>query len=139
MNSNAKGAIAETQIAAAAVKLGVPVLRPVTEHGRYDLVFEIGSRLLRVQCKWATLDTTGSVVVVHVGGSYCTPTGYVRSTYAAHEVDLVAAYCDALGQCYLLPISLVAEKSVLHLRVGRRSMDSVHALPLRQITSSLGL
>jgi hypothetical protein len=52
LSSNQKGGIAETQIAAAATKLGVPVLRPVVEHGRYDLAFEIGGRLLRVQCKW---------------------------------------------------------------------------------------
>ena len=50
LNSNAKGGIAELEIAAAAVRLGVPVLKPLTEHGRYDLAFEIGHQLLRVQC-----------------------------------------------------------------------------------------
>ena len=35
---------------------GVPVLRPVQEHGRYDLAFEIGERIYRVQCKWGALD-----------------------------------------------------------------------------------
>ena len=50
LSSNAKGGIAEIEIAAAAVRLGVAVLKPLTEHGRYDLAFEIGPRLLRVQC-----------------------------------------------------------------------------------------
>jgi len=49
LDSNRKGAIAEMKIATAAVELGVPVLRPVQEHGRYDLGFEIGGRILRVQ------------------------------------------------------------------------------------------
>ena len=48
-----KGGIAETVIAAEAVKLGVFVLRPVVEGGRYDLIFDIDGLLLRVQCKWA--------------------------------------------------------------------------------------
>ena len=33
-NSNQKGAIAELKVATAATCLGVPVLRPMTEHGR---------------------------------------------------------------------------------------------------------
>ena len=52
-NPNAKGAIAELKIATAATCLGIPVLRPMTERGRYDLAFEVGGRILRVQCKWA--------------------------------------------------------------------------------------
>ena len=46
LTTNQKGAIAEAEIAAAAVRTGVPVLRPMAEHGRYDLVFEIGRSLL---------------------------------------------------------------------------------------------
>jgi ribosomal protein L16/L10AE len=42
MNSNVKQAVAEQAIALAATKLGVPVLRPVAEHGRTDLALEIG-------------------------------------------------------------------------------------------------
>jgi PD-(D/E)XK endonuclease len=56
LNSNRKGAIAEAKIAAAAIELGIPVLCPIAEHGRYDLAFEIGGRILRVQCKWGSLD-----------------------------------------------------------------------------------
>jgi hypothetical protein len=52
MNSNVKGAIAEQAIVLAATKLRVPVWRPVSEHGRADLVLEIGGQLWRVQVKW---------------------------------------------------------------------------------------
>ncbi len=64
MDSNRKGAIAELKIATAATVLGVPVLRPMSEHGRYDLCFEIGDRILRVQCKWGGLEDDGSVIKV---------------------------------------------------------------------------
>ncbi len=66
MTSNRKGAIAELKIAAAATELGVPVLRPMTEHERYDLGFEIGDRILRVQCKWGALEDDGSVIKVNL-------------------------------------------------------------------------
>ena len=38
---NLTGDVAELKIAAEAARLGIPVLRPMTEHERYDLVFEI--------------------------------------------------------------------------------------------------
>ena len=80
-----KGAIAETAIMAAATKLGVRVWLPLTEGGRSDLVLEVGSRLLRVQCKWAA--RKGGVLVVHTGTCRLTPRGYLRTSYSAEEVD----------------------------------------------------
>ena len=98
------------------MSVGIPVLRPMSEHGRYDLVFEVGGRLLRIQCKWAA--RKGDVVLVHTGGNYLSPRGYVRSTYSADEVDAIAAYCGDLDRCYLLPIDLVAGHYVIHLRLA---------------------
>ena len=59
---NVKGNVAELAIAKAAAELGLPVYGPLTEHSRYDLVIEIGGRLLRVQCKWARLIRERSVI-----------------------------------------------------------------------------
>jgi hypothetical protein len=54
-DSNHKGNVAEAAIAAAAIKLGVDVIKPLVEHTRYDLIFDLRPRLLRVPCKWAPL------------------------------------------------------------------------------------
>jgi PD-(D/E)XK endonuclease len=74
-----KGSIAEAVIAAEAVKAGIVVLRPVVEGRRYDLVFDLGDRMLRVQCKSGRLK--GGVVAVHTRTSRHTPRGYVWTTY----------------------------------------------------------
>ena len=113
---NLKGNVAELKIAAEATRLGVDVLRPMTEHGRYDLVFEIGGHLFRIQCKWARI--RGEVIQITTGGSRLTPRGYVRSTYTASEVDAVAGYCGDLDRCYLLPVHVVAGKHQVHLRLS---------------------
>jgi prevent-host-death family protein len=110
-----KGAIAETAIAAAATELGIDVYRPVVEGGRCDLIFDTGPRLLRVQCKWAI--RRGAVLGVKIGTSRLTPAGYIRTTYSAAEIDAVAAYSQELKRCFLLPISLAAGRSVIHLRL----------------------
>jgi prevent-host-death family protein len=114
-SSNHKGSVAEAKIAAAAIELGIPVLRPITEHGRYDLVFDLEPRLLRVQCKWANL--RDGVVQVHLAGSYLTPRGYVRRSYSADEIDAVVAYCGDLDECYFLPIELIDGQRAIHLRL----------------------
>jgi PD-(D/E)XK endonuclease len=48
-----KGAVAEAAITAAAIQLGLVVLRPLSEGGRYDLMIDLDPALLRVQCKLA--------------------------------------------------------------------------------------
>jgi hypothetical protein len=110
-----KGAIAEAKITAAAVELGIVVLRPTTEGRRYDLVLDTGARLWRVQCKWGT--RKHGVVAVRTSTSRHTPGGYIRTTYRASEIDGIAIYCRATETCYFLPIALVAGKTFIHLRV----------------------
>ena len=113
---NLKGNVAELKIAAEAARLGIPVLRPMTEHERYDLVFELGGRLVRVQCKCATRQR--DVVVVRFVTNRRGPNGYIRTKYTAHEIDAVAAYCAELDQCYYLPMELIAGTTAMHLRLA---------------------
>jgi prevent-host-death family protein len=117
LSTNQKGGIAETAITAAAYALDVPVLRPVVEHSRYDLAFEIGDRILRVQCKWGGLDADGAVIKVSLQSNYLTPAGYVRNSYTSEEIDLVAVYCGDLDRCYLLPNSLACGRTSVFLRL----------------------
>lgn len=62
--------------------------KPLSEHGRSDLVLDIADHLWRVQREWARLSPVREVVIVTVGGSWLSPDGYVLSTYTEHEVDL---------------------------------------------------
>ncbi len=114
---NLKGNVAEFAIAAEAAKLGLSVLKPLTEHERFDLVLGIAGDLLRVQCKWGSLQ--GDVINVRLTSSYHSPTrGYVTTTYDSSEVDVVAVYCGEVGSCYLLPIDLVAGRGSVTLRLS---------------------
>jgi PD-(D/E)XK endonuclease len=59
LTTDQKGAIAEAEITAAAIQLGVGVYRPTFEGGRSDLIFEIEQCLIRGQCKWAVCQGGG--------------------------------------------------------------------------------
>jgi PD-(D/E)XK endonuclease len=115
-NPNHKGNVAELAIAMEAANLGLSVLKPLTEHEVYDLALDLGDRIWRVQCKWATFN--GDVVHVHVGRSRTSRRGYVRTTYEKGEIDALAVYCQELRRCYLLPEEMVVGKYVIHLRVS---------------------
>src|SRR5688500_4563395 len=114
---NARGAVAELAIELAATKLGIPVLKPVAEHGRYDMGFEIGDEIYRVQVKTARLLRGGGALIVRTESNRTTPEGYVRRTYRRGEIDLLAAYCHELDRCYLLPAELVVERRAVQLRL----------------------
>jgi prevent-host-death family protein len=114
---NDRGNVAELAIATEAARLGLAVLKPLTEHERYDLVLGVAGRLLRVQCKWGS--RRGDVITVRLESSYHSPTrGYVTTTYDDSEVDAVAVYCGELALCYLLPIKLVSGRGSVTLRLS---------------------
>jgi prevent-host-death family protein len=114
LTSNDKGNIAEAAIALHAAKLGIDVLKPVDEHGRYDLAFDLGTQIIRVQCKWARLE--GAVICVNLVTYRWTSTGPVRTRYSADEIDAVAAYCEPLDRVFFVPASAIANRSTFYLR-----------------------
>lgn len=114
-NPNHKGNVAELAIAKEAASLGLSVLVPLTEHERYDLALGLDGQLLRVQCKWAR--KVESVVMVNLTSSRRGPTGHIRRSYSADEIDAVGAYCQELDECFLIPIDLVDGQGSLQLRL----------------------
>jgi PD-(D/E)XK endonuclease len=116
-STNEKGAIAELEIATAAMKLGVSVYKPLSEHSRADLMFELGDGLWRVQCKWGRLSKARDVVLIQTSASSLSTSGYVRSTYSEQEVELLAVYCGELDRSFLLPGALFAGRYAVQLRL----------------------
>ena len=116
MTTNQKGAIAEAAIALEAVKLGVEVYRPMAEGGRYDLIFGLEDRLLRVQCKWAA--HRGETLVIPCQSCRRGPDGFLRRRYTGDEIDGIAAYSLDLDRCYFVPIERVEGRPAIALRLA---------------------
>ena len=116
VDSNQKGNVAELAFAKEAAALGLTVLKPMTEHERFDLVVGVGDRFLRVQCKWA--NRNGAVVAVHLARNRRGPDGFQRRSYSAAEVDAIGAYCADLDECYLIPIERIEGQWGVQLRLA---------------------
>jgi hypothetical protein len=120
LTTDQKGAIAEARIAAAAIELGVGVSKPLSDGERYDLIFDMRPRLLRVQCKWASSD--GRVVTMRCCSSRRAWEGMRSRSYSAAEVDAFAAYCPLTRECYFLPLEQFGHRRAIQLRlVGSRN------------------
>jgi hypothetical protein len=86
LSTNQKGAIAETAILHEATKCGIVVYRPAVEGARADMIFEVGPRLLRVQCKWARLlDRVVQIRAQTCLRSRCSPTGRTSTSVSARR------------------------------------------------------
>ena len=116
LTTDQKGAIAETAITLAAIKLGIEVYRPIAEGGRFDMIFVVCDRLVRVQCKSAQL--YGDIVVVRCYSARRTREGLRRRLYSADEVDAFAAYCADLDRCYYLPFEAFGSQTQVYLRLS---------------------
>jgi hypothetical protein len=114
LTTDQKGAIAEAEIAAAAIRLGVGVSKTLSPL-RYDLIFDVRSELLRVQCKWAS--QFGNVIVVRCRTCRRGRHGFVRRDYGSDEIDAIAAYCGELGRCFFLPVDRFDRRSAIQLRL----------------------
>jgi len=60
-------------------------MRPLIEGRRYDFVIDTNRTLLLAQVKWGR--RLGDVIVVNTRTCRSTPSGYVRTTYSADEID----------------------------------------------------
>ena len=115
LTTNQKGAIAETAVIHECAKLGLSVAKPLTDE-RYDLILDLGERLLRVQCKWAI--RSGDVISIPTRTSRRGPNGHIHRSYRANEIDAIAAFCAETGSCYLLPPELSTDRALVNLRLG---------------------
>ena len=110
-----KGAIAEATIVAAAIEAGIGVARPFVDE-RYDLIFDLGRCLIRVQCKWAS--RVGDVIAVPCYSARRCSTGLIKRVYSRTDVDAFAVYCHEPGGCYLIPFGDVPAGGTMQLRLS---------------------
>ena len=114
LTTDQKGAIAEAAIVAAAIEAGIGVARPFVDE-RYDLIFDLGSTLLRIQCKWAS--RVGEVIAVRCYSARRSATGLIKRVYSREDVDAFAVYCHDPQGRYLIPFDDVPAGGTIQLRL----------------------
>ena len=115
LTTDQKGIVAETNIAAVALAEGVGVAKPLGDE-RYDLIFDLGERLLRIQCKWAVRED--DVVIIRCRRIRRGRHGFIRRQYLPTEIDAIVGYCAQTERCYYLPQHMSVERAAVALRLA---------------------
>ena len=122
METKLKGDVAEQAAILAALKLGWGVLRPIGDRLPYDLVFDVGASLVRIQVKSAWLDASSGNYVVDNRRTKTNRRIMVRKKYKSSDFDFALAYVEEAQIFYVFPVDVFIEYgSEIHLvEAGKR-------------------
>lgn len=104
-DTTSQGDITETQVAAALVRRGLRVLRPISSATRYDLLIDHDDgRFIRVQCKTGVLRQGCVLFRLYSISGHDT-----RTKHYAGQVDAFGIYCPQIHRSYLVPMAAIAD------------------------------
>jgi len=103
MNTKLRGDIAEQAAILHAMKRGWGVLKPIGDRLPYDLVFDVGGALVKVQVKSAWFDGPSGNYVIDNRRTKTNRRMMVREAYKASDFDFALAYVTGLDLFYVFP------------------------------------
>ena len=108
MNSNQKGKITELELLLHLTKLGYSVSIPYGDKDKYDQIWDINGKLIRVQIKtsrWKNETQKGIIF-----NCYSTVNGK-KHIYSSEEIDYFATYWN--DKYYLIPVNECSTEKTL--------------------------
>lgn len=112
MNTNLKGKITELETMMYVIKQGFSVSLPFGDKDRYDQIWDINNKLIRVQVKTCRpIDDNVSGIIFNCRTTYQKKDGCKTHHYTDEEIDYFATYWE--NQVYLIPVSECSDKKTL--------------------------
>jgi hypothetical protein len=116
MSTKLRGDIATQAAVLQALKRGWGVLIPIGDRLPYDLVFDVGMALAKVQVKYAWFDKQRGNYVVDNRRTKTNRRRMVRDTYDPSDFDFALAYLEELDLFYVFPVEVfISYASEIHL------------------------
>ena len=86
-------------------------MSPLSEDSRYDFIVDIGSKLLRIQCKTSSPKEDGSAIVFSCRSTRSNTQGNISRQYSKEEIDYFYTYY--WGKSYLVPVEECSSEKTL--------------------------
>ena len=102
MDSKQKGNITELEVLTYITKLGYQVSIPFGDRERYDQIWDIKGKLLKIQVKTSRLSEDSSYIIFSCRSNTKVQGQIKHSRYTKKEIDYFATFWD--GRCYLVPV-----------------------------------
>ena len=111
LNSNQKGKLTELEVLTYITKLGYSVSLPFGDKDRYDQIWDINGKLIKVQVKTSYYKTPEKAALM----IRCKSTSNGKTLkYSKDEIDYFATFLD--GICYLIPVEHCSIEKTLWLK-----------------------
>lgn len=116
MNVNLKGNLTELQVMLEAMKQGCAVSIPYGDCDRYDQIWDINGKLLKVQVKTSRPKNEQETAIIF--NCYSVVNGK-KHKYSKEDIDFFATYWN--GQCYLIPVEECSTEKTLWFELGYKN------------------
>ena len=127
-----KGDIAEQAAILQAMKRGWGALKPIGDRLSYDLVFDIGGTLVKVQVKYAWYDDLRGNYVVDNRRTKTNRRVMLRSSYEPTDFDFALAYIEQLDLFYVFPVEVfIGYASEIHMVEAGKRQRKPHSAKYR--------
>lgn len=125
MNPNEKGKITEAQILAYIINLGYSVSIPFGDKDRYDQIWDINGKLLRIQIKTARINEKEKNLQNSSIRFNCKSiiNGKIRK-YSKKEIDYFATYWE--NKVYLIPVEECSIEKVLRFTSSQPNQPNIN-------------
>jgi len=116
MSTKLKGDIAEQAAILQALKRGWGVLTPIGDRLSYDLVFDVGGALIKIQSKYAWFDVSSGNYIVDIRRTKTNRRVMVRDVYTLEDFDFALLYIENLDVFYVFPCDVfISFGSEIHM------------------------
>lgn len=105
-----KGNITELDVLTYMTKLGYQVSIPFGDRARYDQIWDIHGKLLRVQIKTSKLSDDETKIDIPCKSTTRSQGKHVNKRYTSDEIDGLATIYN--GVCYYIPIDILPSKCI---------------------------
>ena len=102
MDSKQIGNITELEVLTYITKLGDQVSIPFGDRERYDQIWDIKGKLLKIQVKTSRLSEDSSYIIFACRSNTKIQGKIKHSRYTKDEIDYFATFWN--GRCYLVPV-----------------------------------
>lgn len=115
MDSKQKGNITELEVLTYITKLGYQVSIPFGDRERYDQIWDIKGKLLKVQVKTSHLiDDEGSGIKFSCRSNTKVGGKIQNARYTKDEIDCFATFFE--GKCYVVPVEQTSTEKTLRFK-----------------------
>lgn len=121
-HTKTKGDLGVLKAQCALAEQGFSVLIPLTEHAEFDLVGYKNSHFIRVQVKYRSLDSHGTLQV-HFRSTWSDVNGLHTSYTNKNEIDLYCIYCPETDKCYFLDPKRFGKSVTLRVNTPKNSQE----------------